>query len=79
MLWGILQTPIPPKKFFEQAEGKEAVLIHCAGLVSVASEEGKVWNVNAGGTRNIVDLCEKYGISKLLYCNNGSVYARGQV
>lgn len=58
------------QKFFEQAEGKETVLIHCAGLVSVASKEEQIWSVNVDGTRNIVDLCEKYGISKLLYVSS---------
>ncbi len=69
-------------KFFEQAKGKRAVLIHCAGLVTIASKEKEIWEVNVDGTRNIVDLCEKYGISRLVYVS--SVHAipekeKGQV
>lgn len=67
---GDITKPNSLPKFFEQAEGKEAVLIHCAGLVSVASEEDRIWNVNVDGTRNIVDLCEKYRIHKLLYVSS---------
>lgn len=79
---GDITKPYSLKKFFERAEGKEAVLIHCAGFVSVASEEERIWSVNVDGTRNIVDLCERYHIHKLLYVS--SVHAieekeRGQV
>lgn len=79
---GDITKPYTLKKFFEQAEGKETVLIHCAGLVTVASEEEQIWSVNVDGTRNIVNLCEEYHISKLLYVS--SVHAieergKGQV
>lgn len=57
-------------KFFEQAKGKKAILIHCAGLVTIASQEKKIWEVNVDGTRNIVDLCEKYQISRLVYVSS---------
>lgn len=70
------------EKFFAQAADKKAVLIHCAGLVSIASREDALWKVNVDGTRNIVDLCEKHGIAKLVYVS--SVHAipekeKGQV
>lgn len=67
---GDITKPYSLMKFFEQAEGKEAVLIHCAGLVSVASEEERIWNVNVDGTRNVVDLCERYHITSLLYVSS---------
>lgn len=68
--------------FFKRAIGKKAILIHCAGLVTIASKEKKIWKVNVDGTRNIVDLCEKYQISGLVYVS--SVHAvqerrKGQV
>lgn len=67
---GDITKPYSLKNFFGQAEGKEAVLIHCAGLVTVASKEESVWSVNVDGTRNIVDLCEQYHISKLVYVSS---------
>lgn len=67
---GDITKPYTLQKFFEQAEGKEAVLIHCAGLVTVASEDERIWRVNVDGTRNIVDFCEKYRISKLVYVSS---------
>lgn len=79
---GDITKPYTLKKFFEQTEGKEAVLIHCAGLVSIASKEDRMWEVNVDGTRNIVNLCEEYHVSKMIYLS--SVHAieekeRGQV
>lgn len=79
---GDITKPYSLRQFFAKAEGKEAVVIHCAGIVSVASKEEQMWKVNVDGTRNIVDLCEKCHISKLLYVS--SVYsieekAKGQL
>lgn len=67
---GDITKPYSLVKFFEQAQGKKAVLIHCAGLVTVASEHDQVWKVNVDGTRNIVDMCEKYRIERLVYVSS---------
>lgn len=56
--------------FARTAADKEAILIHCAGLVSIASENPELWKVNVDGTRNIVNLCEKYHIYKLVYVSS---------
>lgn len=56
--------------FMKAAAEKEAVLLHCAGLVSIASENPKLWKVNVDGTRNIVELSEKYHIRKLVYVSS---------
>lgn len=50
----------------EEARRKQAVIIHCAGVVSIATEDPALWKVNVDGTRNVVDLCEAYGIPKLV-------------
>lgn len=67
---GDITKPYTLNKFFEQAEGKQAVVIHCAGLVTIASKNNQVWNVNVDGTRNIVDLCEKHKIAKFIYVSS---------
>lgn len=64
---GDVTKPYTLQKFFSHAEGKRGVLIHCAGLVSIASNQAQVWNVNVDGTRNILDLSVRYGISRLVY------------
>ncbi len=67
---GDITKPYTLDKFFGQAEGKQAVVIHCAGMVTIASENNQVWNVNVDGTRNIVDLCEKHKIAKFIYVSS---------
>lgn len=79
---GDITKPYTLKKFFEMADGKKAVLIHCAGLVTIASEEERAWSVNVDGTRNIVDLCEKYNIHMLIYVSSVHAIeemAKGQI
>lgn len=67
---GDITKPYTLQSFFQWADGKEAVVIHCAGLVTVATENDQVWKVNVDGTRNIVDLCEKHKIAKFLYVSS---------
>lgn len=67
---GDITKPYTLKEFFCHAEGKQTVVIHCAGLVSIASNEEQLWKVNVDGTRNIVDLCKKYGARRLVYVSS---------
>lgn len=67
---GDITKPYTLQQFFAQAEGKKATLIHCAGMVTVASENDALWKVNVDGTRNIIKLCEQYHIEKLIYVSS---------
>jgi len=56
---------------FEDCGDKPAIVIHCAGIVSISSRfEQKVYDVNVNGTKNIILLCEKYKISKLVHVSS---------
>ncbi len=56
---------------FENLNGHQLVVIHCAGIVSIASKFNQnVYDVNVTGTKNIVDLCMEYGVSKLIYVSS---------
>ena len=56
--------------FFSGADEKTCV-IHCAGIVSVASHQGeRIYRVNVGGTNNILRHCEKAGVGKLVYVSS---------
>ena len=58
------------ERFFAGADGN-ACVIHCAGIVSVASRPGeRIYRVNAGGTANILRHCEKAGVGKLVYVSS---------
>ncbi len=57
--------------FFRNTENDNFILIHCAGIVSISSRFIKnVYDVNVGGTKNIVDLCEQTKIHKLVYVSS---------
>lgn len=59
------------KSFFQNSGNKKLIVIHCAGIVSIASKyQQKVFDVNVIGTKNIVNLCEKYKVEKLVYVSS---------
>ena len=56
--------------FFSGADERTCV-IHCAGIVLVASHPGeRIYRVNVGGTNNILRHCEKAGVGKLVYVSS---------
>jgi len=58
-------------KFFERAEGKHSVLIHCAGMVAIGSDRRKqMWRINVEGTKHMVDLSLRYGIGRFVYISS---------
>ena len=64
------------ERFFHGSNGSTCV-IHCAGIVTVASKPGdRIYKVNVGGTNNIIRHCEKNGVGKLVYVS--SVHALAQ-
>ena len=57
--------------FFEDPRGRDLVVIHCAGIVSIASGyDQKIYDVNVTGTKNVVDQCVRCGIKKLVYVSS---------
>lgn len=58
-------------EFFKTPEGCELIVIHCAGIVSIASKYDQlVYDVNVGGTRNVVDLCRDNKVKKLVHVSS---------
>lgn len=46
-------------------------VIHCAGMISVASEPGQaIYRVNIDGTKNIISRCLRHGVEKLVYVSS---------
>ena len=67
---GNVCDPSSLDSFLEGADGQSCV-IHCAGIVSVASRPGEqIYNVNVGGTKNIIDACISHGVGKLVYVSS---------
>jgi dihydroflavonol-4-reductase len=56
---------------FEHNSRERFIVIHCAGIVSIASRYHPILHdVNVTGTQNIVDLCCEYDVSKLVYVSS---------
>ena len=59
------------EEIFGSCANETVTVIHCAGIVSIASKfDQKVYDVNVTGTKNIISLCEKYQIKKLVYISS---------
>ena len=57
--------------FYGLTEEDEVFVIHCAGIVSVASQyDQSVVDVNVKGTANVVALCQKHHVHKLVYISS---------
>lgn len=57
-------------------EFKPDVIIHTAGVGSPDYSEQhreETWDINVGGTRNVLSCCEKYG-SKLIFISSNGIY-----
>ena len=56
---------------FFAAGGDDFCVLHCAGLISIASKPDEaLYAVNVQGTQNIVDLCREFGASRLVYVSS---------
>jgi len=56
---------------FFTVEGKEAIVIHSAGIVSIASKDDqRMKDINVGGIKNILRLCREFKVSKLVYVSS---------
>ncbi len=62
------------KPFFTAPPDTALTVIHCAGIVSIASRhDPRVYDVNVGGTQHVVGLCQAFQVDRLVYV--GSVHA----
>ena len=60
-------------RFFAVPEGTEAIVIHMAAIVTTYAEfNQKVYDININGTRNIVELCIRSNVKKLVYISSSS-------
>ena len=58
-------------ELFTIPEGSEVVVIHCASIVTLNPDPSpKVHAVNVDGTRNIVEMCLKHKVKKLVYVSS---------
>ena len=59
------------EEFFRVPDGTEMIVIHCAGIVSTSMKASqRLFDVNVGGTKNIVDMCAQANVKKLVYVSS---------
>ena len=64
--------------FFAGADSRTCV-IHCAGIVSVASRPGsKLYRVNVGGTWRVLRQCVEHNVGKMVYVGSSMPYRKSQ-
>lgn len=57
--------------FLSHSPDERAVVIHAAGIVSIAAKPGAaVRSVNVEGTRNLVEQCRRQAVDKLVYVSS---------
>ncbi|WP_026493132.1 NAD-dependent epimerase/dehydratase family protein [Butyrivibrio sp. XPD2002] len=60
------------ERFFETPEDTEVIVLHIASIVTVNPDYSqKVMDVNVGGTENIIEMCRKHNVSKLVSEESG--------
>lgn len=71
LIRGNVTEPESMEPLFADTAGRDVVVIHTAGIVSIASKfDQRVHDVNVGGTRNVVNLCEKHEVRKLVHVSS---------
>ncbi|HEX7713965.1 MAG TPA: NAD-dependent epimerase/dehydratase family protein, partial [Bacillota bacterium] len=59
------------ERFFKVDDGTAIVVIHCAAIVTVNPDfSQKVYDVNVGGTKNILNACIAHKVKKLVYVSS---------
>lgn len=67
------------RKLFNNLDNYDVIVIHCAGIVSIASKYDKrVYDVNVSGTKNIVDICLDKNVYKLIYVSSVHAIPEGK-
>lgn len=70
-VYGDVTDPASLEKAFDGAD----VVYHLAGLIEInVGNEAKVWQVNYGGTKNVVEACLKCGVRRLVYASSVDAY-----
>lgn len=59
------------EEIFSDTDGYEVVVIHAAGLISIASEVSPlIYDVNVNGTKNVASLCMKHSVKRMIYVSS---------
>ena len=70
-VYGDVTDPDSLEEAFRGAD----VVYHLAGIIDInIGNDAAVWNVNFGGTKNVVEACRKCGVRRLVYASSVDAY-----
>ena len=56
---------------FGQDETSDLIVVHCAGIVTITKkEDSRVYDVNVGGTSNVIEMCKRARVKRLTYVSS---------
>lgn len=68
---GDITKPETMQEIFSGISGPDTIMIHAAGLITIGNEiTTALYNVNVVGTRNMIEMCRKYNIGRLVYVSS---------
>ena len=68
---GDVCNPASLEPFFTVEDPARVMVIHTAGIVDISPQvTQRVWDVNVGGTRNIIAACRAHRVSRLVYVSS---------
>lgn len=66
-----MTAPETPDRLFEDTDGAQTTVIHCAGIVSIQKKVSPaLYRVNVTGTRNLIEKCIQYRVRRLVYVSS---------
>lgn len=75
---GDITIPETMEAIFSGLEGFEVTVIHAAGLITIGNEiTPALYNVNVNGTRNVIAMCRKFRVRRLLYVSSVHAISEG--
>lgn len=67
------------RPLFEDAEGRDVIVFHAAGIVDISGDlTERMRAVNVGGTKNMLALCKEYGTKRLVYVSSVHAIPEGE-
>lgn len=68
---GDVTRPETLEPLFEGLDPSRTIVIHTAGLIDIGDRPyEQLERVNVGGTRNVAELCRRYGVRRLVYVSS---------
>ena len=59
------------RPIFLHTWGDEVIVIHTAGIIDISDEMTEaMYDVNVNGTKNVIALCQEYGVKRLVYVSS---------